>query len=156
MAMERTFAMLKPDAVQRGLVGEIIRRLEATGLRLVGLRMMWASRSQAEAQYGEEIARKYGEQVREWLLNYTCEGPVVPMLLEGPNAIASVRALAGDRPSPCDCTPGTIRRDLGSDSQELSATEGRAIRNLIHTADSLESAEREAGIWFGSLYPDAE
>lgn len=146
--MERTFVMLKPDAVQRALVGEIIARLERTGLRLVAMKMVRASREQAEAQYGEEIAQKHGEDVRRWLLEYIQEGPVVPMVWEGPNAIATVRAVAGDRPSPDQCHPGTIRRDLCTDSQELATSEARAIRNLIHTSDSPESAEREIAIWF--------
>lgn len=141
--------MLKPDAVQRGLVGEIIRRLEQTGLRLVAMRMLQASEELAGRQYGEEIAHKYGDDIRRWLLEYICEGPVVPMIWEGPNAIATVRAVAGDRPSPSDCLPGTIRRDLATDSQELATAERRAIRNLIHTADSAESAEREIALWFG-------
>ncbi len=147
--MERTFAMLKPDAVQRGLVGEIIARIERTGLRLVAMKMARATREQAEEQYGEEIARKHGEHVRLWLLEYIQEGPVVPMVWEGPNAIATVRAVAGDRPSPDQCAPGTIRRDMCTDSQELATAEGRAIRNLIHTSDGPESAEREMRIWFG-------
>lgn len=147
--MERTFAMLKPDAVERRLIGEIIKRLESRGLRLVALRMLHASRALAGEQYGEEIARKYGEQVRERLLDYTCEGPVVPMVWEGLEAISVVRKVAGDRPSPSECAPGTIRGDLGDDSQERARAEGRAIRNLIHTADSPEAAERETALWFG-------
>ena len=147
--MQRTFAMLKPDAVQRGLVGEIIARIERTGLRLVAMKMVRATQQQAEEQYGEEIARKHGEHVRQWLLEYIQEGPVVPMVWEGPNAISTVRAVAGDRPSPDQCTPGTIRRDLCTDSQELATADGRAIRNLIHTSDAPDSAEREMKIWFG-------
>ena len=140
--------MLKPDAVRRGLVGEIIARLERTGLRLVAMRMTQATRELAEQQYGEEIARKHGDHVREWLLQYTCDGSVVPMVWEGDNAVATVRAVAGDKPSPSDCLPGTIRRDLCTDSQELASGQQRAIANLIHTADSAASAEREIGIWF--------
>jgi nucleoside-diphosphate kinase len=147
--MERTFVMLKPDAVERGLVGEIIRRLEATGLRLAALRMLRPTRSLAEQQYGEEIARKYGDQVREWLLEYICSGPVVAMIWEGRNAVSVVRAIAGEKPSPSECAPGTIRRDLCTDSQELAAQEARAIENLVHTADSPEAARRETALWFG-------
>ena len=146
---ERTFAMLKPDAVQRGLVGEIIARIERTGLRLKALKMLTPTRALAEEQYGEEIARKHGEHVRQWLLEYICSGPVVAMIWEGPNAIATVRAIAGERPSPSECAPGTIRRDLCTDSQELATSQGRAIHNLIHTADSPESAQREIELWFG-------
>lgn len=146
--MQKTFVMLKPDAVQRGLVGEIIRRIERTGLQLVALNMVRPTKQQAEQQYGEEITRKYGDDVRRWLLEYICEGPVVVMVWQGPNAVSTVRAIAGERPSPDQCAPGTIRRDFSSDSQELAVAEGRAIRNLIHTADSPESAEREIAIWF--------
>lgn len=147
--MERTFAMLKPDAVRRGLVGHIIARIERTGLRLVAMRMVQPTPEQAAQQYGEEIARKYGDQVRAWLIEYVCAGPAVAMVWEGPNAVQTVRALAGDRPAPADCAPGSIRRDLSLDSADLANHEHRAIHNLIHTSDSPHAAQREIALWFG-------
>ena len=147
--MERTFAMLKPDAVRRGLAGQIIARIERTGLRLVAMHMAQPTPERAARQYGEEIARKYGEQVRAWLIEYVCGGQAVVMAWEGTNAVQTVRALAGDKPSPTDCLPGTIRRDLSVDSADAANREGRAIHNLIHTSDSPEAAEREIALWFG-------
>lgn len=147
--MERTFAMLKPDAVHRGLVGEIIARIERTGLRLWAMHMLQPAPEQAAEQYGQEIADKYGEQVRAWLIEYVCGGQAVVMVWEGPNAVQTVRALAGDKPAPADCLPGSIRRDLSLDSADLATREGRAIHNLIHTSDSPEAAQREIALWFG-------
>jgi nucleoside-diphosphate kinase len=143
-----TFALLKPEAVDQGLVGEIIGRLERAGLRLAALRMLTATRQMAEEHYGEEIERKYGRQVREWLLAYVCDGMVVPMVLVGDDAVATARATAGASPIPAECAPGTIRRDLSDDTRELATAEQRALRNLIHTADSPESAAREMCLWF--------
>jgi len=143
-----TFALLKPEAVDQGLVGEIIGRLERAGLRLVALRMLTATRQMAEEHYGEEIERKYGRQVREWLLDYVCDGMVVPMVLGGEDAVAVVRATAGASPIPAECGPGTIRGDLSDDTRELATAQQRALRNLIHTADSPESAVREMRLWF--------
>lgn len=147
--METTFALIKPEAVAQGLVGEIIRRFEDAGLRVVGLHLVRPSRELAGLHYGEEIERKYGRQVREWLLDYLTEGPVVALMLSGPEAVRVCRKIAGEAPSPADCAPGTIRADLGTDSQEAATAQGRALRNLIHTADSPESAQREAQLWFG-------
>ena len=146
--MERTFAMLKPEVVPRGLVGEIIARLERAGLRLVAMGTVRPTRALVEQQYGQEIADKHGADVRRWLLEYLCSGPVVPMVWEGDNAVEAVRALAGTKPSPSDCLPGTIRRDLCTDSQDLATGEARAIHNLIHTSDSSQAAQREIRLWF--------
>jgi len=148
--VEETFALLKPETVAEGLVGEIIRRFEGAGLRLQALRLLTVPRPLAEAHYGEEIAQKYGAQVREWLLSYITEGPVVAMVLAGPDAIATVRRLSGDKPCPTECAPGTIRGDLGRDSRAAATAEGRALRNLIHSSDSPEAARREVALWFGA------
>jgi nucleoside-diphosphate kinase len=147
--MESTFALIKPEAVSAGLVGEIIARFERAGLRLLQMRLLIPSRALAEDHYGEEIARKYGHHVREWLLDYVVEGPVVALVLSGPEAVRTARSLAGEAACPTQCAPGTIRADLGSDTRECAMAAGRALRNLIHTSDSPDAARSETMLWFG-------
>lgn len=147
--METTFALIKPEAVSEGLVGEIIGRFERGGLRALALELLTPSRELAGHHYGVEIERKYGSQVREWLLEYLVEGPVVAMVLAGPDAVGVTRRIAGESASPADCAPGTIRAEFGNDSRESAMADGRALRNLIHTSDSPHAAEREIQLWFG-------
>ena len=133
MASERTFAMVKPDGVQRGLVGEIVRRYEARGLKLVGLKLLQVPRSKAEEHYAEH----QGKPFYAGLVDYITSGPVVCLALEGKNAVNVVRAMNGAT-KPWDATPGTIRGDLALDIG----------RNIVHGSDSVESAQRELGIYF--------
>ena len=131
--MERTFVMVKPDGVQRGLVGEIIRRFEQRGLRIAGLKIMQCSQDLAEKHY----AVHRGKGFYEGLIRYITSGPVVPMVLEGTDAIAVARATMGAT-APMKAAPGTIRADL---AMEMG-------RNLIHGSDGLETAQFEIGLWF--------
>lgn len=147
--LEASFALLKPEAVENHLIGEIIGRLEKVGLRVVALQMLTASREVAEEHYGEEIEQKYGREVRECLLQYICSGPVVAMVLAGEDAIGLVRRTSGEKANPPECPPGTIRRDLGTDTRDAANAEKRALQNLIHSSDSPESAAREIELWFG-------
>ena len=134
MAVERTLVILKPDAVQRGLVGEIVRRLEARGLKIVGLDMRTIKRDVAARHYAEHE----GKPFYAGLIDYITSGPVVLMVLEGPNAVAVTRATMG-KTNPVDALPGTIRGDLGL----------MTGRNLIHGSDGPESAQREVALFFG-------
>ena len=131
--MERTFAMVKPDGVQRGLVGEIVRRYEARGLKVVGMKLMQVPRTMAEAHYAEH----QGKPFYNGLVEYITSGPVVALALEGKNAVAVVRAMNGAT-KPWDAAPGTIRGDFALDIG----------RNIVHGSDSVESAQRELGIYF--------
>jgi len=131
--VERTLIIVKPDAVQRGLIGEIIRRFETRGLKIVGMKLMQASRSLAEKHYAEHL----GKPFYEGLLNYITSSPVVVMALEGPNAVQAARETIG-KTDPVAAAPGSIRGDLG-------ITKGR---NLVHGSDGVESAERELKLWF--------
>ncbi len=133
MARERTFVLLKPDAVQRGLVGPILGRFEHRGLKVVGLKMMKVSRQLAETYYLEHR----GKPFFEGLVKYVTADPVVAMVLEGDNAVAVVRKMMGKTNS-ADAEPGTIRGDYG-------LTIGR---NLIHGSDSPASAKREIALFF--------
>ncbi len=131
--VERTFALLKPDAVQRGTAGEILHRFERRGLKIVGLKMMRVSRPLAESYYAEHKGKPFYEP----LMSYITSGPVVAMVLEGDGAVAVVRKMMGKTNS-AEAEPGTIRGDY-------ALTIGR---NVIHGSDSLESAKREIGFFF--------
>ena len=130
---ERTFAMVKPDGVQRGLVGEIVRRYEARGLKVVGLKLMQVPRSKAEEHYAEHK----GKPFYNGLVDYITSGPVAAICLEGKNAVSVVRTLNGAT-KPWDAAPGTIRGDLALDIG----------RNVVHGSDSVDAAKRELAIYF--------
>jgi nucleoside-diphosphate kinase len=126
--------LAKPDAVQRGLIGEIILRLERRGLKLIAAKFMQVERSQAEQHY----AIHKGKSFYEGLVNYICSAPVMAMVWEGPQAVAAVRQTMGAT-RPVEAAPGTIRHDFGL---EVS-------RNLTHASDSIENAVAEISLWFG-------
>lgn len=132
--MERTLILVKPDAVQRGLTGEIISRLERRGLRIVGLRMMKMSNALARKHYAEHIGRPFFEG----LIQYITSGPIVAAVLEGPRAVEVVRETMG-KTDPAEASPGTIRGDLALQKG----------RNLIHGSDSKAAAKREIALFFG-------
>ena len=131
--MEKTFAMVKPDGVQRGLVGRIVQRFEERGLKICAMKMMKIQKELAERHYEEHKGKGFYEP----LLSYIISGPVVCMVLEGENAVASVRAMMG-KTNPQDAAPGTIRADF-------SQVTGR---NIVHGSDSPESAKREIKLFF--------
>ncbi|HID06940.1 MAG TPA: nucleoside-diphosphate kinase [Armatimonadetes bacterium] len=125
--------MIKPDGIQRALVGEVISRLERKGLKLVGMKMLWLSREIAEEHYAVHRGKSFFED----LINFVTAGPVVAMVWEGENAIALVRNIMGAL-EPTEATPGSIRGDFA-----LTKT-----MNIIHGADSPEMAEREIKLFF--------
>ncbi len=130
---ERTFVMIKPDAVKRGLIGEIIARFERKGFRIKALKMKWLTREEAEKLY--EVHR--GKPFFEELVSFITSGPVVAMILEGPSAIEVVRLMIGATDGR-KAAPGTIRGDYALD---IGA-------NVIHASDSKESFEREYKVFF--------
>jgi nucleoside-diphosphate kinase len=133
MALERTYAMVKPDGVKRGLVGEVVRRLEQKGFRIVGMKLMQIPREVAERHYGEH----QGKPFFEGLVSFITSGPVVAMVVEGENAILEWRKMMGAT-NPKDAALGTIRGDFASTIDE----------NVAHGSDAPETAEREIGIFF--------
>ena len=133
--MERTLVLIKPDGVQRGLVGEIVGRFERKGLKLVGLRMLDVSEELAERHYAIHADKHF----YAGLVEFITSGPVAAVALEGPDAIATVRRMVG-RTMPNEAEPGTIRGDLGISG----------LRNLIHASDAPETAASELAMWFGS------
>jgi nucleoside-diphosphate kinase len=136
--MERSLVLVKPDGVDRGLTGEVIRRIEAKGYRLVSLELREATRELLDAHYAEHHGKPFFEPLVEFMLS----GPIVAMVVEGQRCIEGFRSLAGAT-DPTMAAPGTIRGDLGRDW-------GHSVQqNLVHGSDSPESAAREIGIWFG-------
>ncbi len=131
--MERTLVIIKPDGVQRGLVGEIIGRFERRGLRIAGLKMVHVSRDLAEEHY----AVHKGKFFYEGLVTYISASPVVAMIVEGYEAIKVVRAMVGST-RPWESAPGTIRGDFAL----------MGLRNLIHASDAPETATSEIALWF--------
>jgi nucleoside-diphosphate kinase len=131
--MERTLVLIKPDAMQRGLAGEILARLERRGLRIVGLKLLQVDRILAERHYGEHV----GKPFYDGLVSYITASPIIAAAFEGTGAVEAVRSTVG-KTNPREAAPGTIRGDFGL---EIG-------RNLIHASDSLESAARELSLFF--------
>ncbi|HHY35600.1 MAG TPA: nucleoside-diphosphate kinase [Firmicutes bacterium] len=131
--MERTLVLAKPDAVARGLVGEIVSRLERKGLKLVAMKMVWMDKEMAGRHY--DVHR--GKAFFEGLVEYITSLPIVAMVWEGPSAVSSVRAVMGAT-DPAKASPGTIRGDLALDISN----------NLVHGSDSVDSAAKEIALFF--------
>jgi nucleoside-diphosphate kinase len=131
--VERSLVLAKPDAVQRGLAGEVIRRLEQRGLKLVGLKLMRIDDALARRHYAEPE----GKPFFEGLVAYITSAPVVAAVFEGPSAITAIRTAVGAT-NPAEAAPGSIRGDLGMERG----------RNLVHASDSADSGKREAALFF--------
>jgi nucleoside-diphosphate kinase len=168
---EMTYVMVKPDGVQRSLIGEVVSRIERTGLKLVALKLLVPTREQAAEHYGKDdawcekvgtrtvesmkaaggepkkSALEYGREVLEGLYDFLTSGPVVAMAWEGNQAVGIVKKIVGGT-EPLTSDVGTIRGDLTVDSYEIANIDGRAVRNLIHCSDEREEAKREISIWF--------
>ena len=134
---ERTLVLVKPDGVSRGLVGEVIARIERKGLKLAALELRTAERAVAEEHYAEHVGKGFYNDLVEFITG----GPLVAIVVEGTRAISAFRQLAGGTDPVEKATPGTIRGDFGLEVQY----------NLVHGSDSPESAEREIKIWFPGL-----
>lgn len=174
--MERTLVLLKPDAVQRGIVGDIISRFEKVGLKIVAAKMVLADKAllgkhypatkemlerlgnntlnsykemglNADEQFTDTTPAVIGAQVRDWLVDFMISGPVFAMVLEGPHSIEIVRKIVGST-LPQKALPGTIRGDYSFDSSFLANSNNRPIRNLIHASGNEEEATTEIALWF--------
>ena len=139
-APERSLVLVKPDGVRRGLTGEVLRRIEAKGYRLVALELRTATRDLLAEHYAEHEGKPFYEPLVEFMMS----GPVAAVVIEGQRCIEGFRSLAGAT-DPTTAAPGTIRGDLGRDWGE------KVQQNLVHGSDSPESAAREIGIWFPGL-----
>lgn len=134
--MERTFTMVKPDGVRKGLIGEVIKRYQDAGLKPIGLKLIRLSKEKAEELYSIHKGKPFYDELVDFILS----GPVVPMVIEGDDAVRRVRDIMGAT-NPKEAAPGTIRGDFAEDISE----------NIVHGADSVESAAREIPIFFSEV-----
>ena len=174
---QRTYVMMKPDGVMRNLTGEVLRRIEKAGLKVVALKMITATREQIVAHYpmsdqawvdrlgdkglstfesldldakeflGSDNKSEIGKNVAESLIDYMTSGPIVCMVVEGIQSIDMMRKLVGHT-LPFKADAGTIRGDFSVDSPAIANVEGRAIHNVIHASEVVEEAEAEIKLWF--------
>lgn len=175
--MERTLVILKPDAVERGIVGDIITRFEKVGLKIVATKMLVPSKELADAHYpkerkpfvtgmgqktldnykdqgmdpvaefGTDDPYKIGLEIQTWLVDFLTTGPAIAMVIEGPHAVDLVRKICGFT-LPAAAQPGTIRGDYSFDSSSLANTARRPIKNLVHASGDIEEAAHEVKLWF--------
>ena len=168
---QRTLVLLKPDAVQRSLVGEILLRIERTGLKFTAFKFLVASEAQLTEHYNkdekwflekgkriiedrkshgmsvEKSALEYGKEIVELIVNFMTAGPVLAFVVEGNESVAVVKKIVGAT-EPKTSDVGTIRGDYTVDSYDHSSVQNRAVRNLVHCSESPEEAEREIPVWF--------
>lgn len=178
-AIEQTLVVFKPEAVQRGVNGEIIARFEKAGIKIVAAKMVNVTKDLAEKHYplsrtewvtmmgektlenyekfgisakerhGTEDAFQIGKMIQKWLIDYITQSPVFAIVLEGPHVIEMVRKMCGHT-LPLNAAPGTIRGDYAFDSSYLANMKGRAIKNLMHASGNKEEAEYEVSLWFSN------
>ena len=147
MEKERTLVLIKPDGVVRNLAGKIIMRFEDAGLKIAGMKMVWADDEFAGRHYRKDIEEKHGKRVRDGLIKYIREGPVIAMVLEGVSAIAVVRKIVGST-YPSESLPGTIRGDFAHISKDYANSNEINVRNLIHASADEKDAKIEIPLWF--------
>lgn len=175
--MEKTLVLIKHDGVSRGLIGRIVSRFERVGLKLVALEFIKSTSDMGEGHYptsdewylkvgnrtlsdykakgidpiqelGTDKPMQIGKLVKQWNVDYLTYGPVLAIVLEGPDAVSLVRKIAGDT-IPSKALPGTIRGDFGMDSIEQANKQKRPLYNLIHASGEVDEAETEIALWFG-------
>jgi nucleoside-diphosphate kinase len=147
MVIQQTFVLIKPDGVARGLIGEIIKRFEQRGFKIVALKLVQVNKDFAKMHYTEEIEKRRGKQVREALLDYVTSGPVVAMVVEGVDAIENVRKLVGSTESKSSL-PGTIRGDYSHVSFDYADQHHLPVRNVVHASSDKADAINEISLWF--------
>jgi nucleoside-diphosphate kinase len=144
--MERTLIVVKPDGVQRSLVGRLIQRFEDVGFKIVAMKMVWIDAEFAKKHYFD-LAERRGEHVLNNMVNLMTEGPVVAVVLEGVEAAENVRRIVGAT-EPKSAAPGTIRGDFAHHSFGYTDEKGQGIRNLIHASGDAKEAKQEIALWF--------
>jgi len=145
--IERTLVLLKPDAVKRGVMGEIITRFEKVGMKIVACRLAWVDAEKAKQHYTEDITVRRGEHVRNFLVDFITSGPVMALVIEGVDAIENVRMMVGAT-EPKSALPGTIRGDYSHISYKHADEQKKVVANLIHASSDAADAEREISVWF--------
>lgn len=141
--INRTLVLIKPDGVQRSLVGEILQRFEKVGLKILGMKMVWVDSDFSKKHYKEHVEKPFYPGLESMIT----EGPVVAMVLEGIEAVSLVRKMVGST-EPKSAQPGTIRGDYSHHSYGYADDKGIAIKNLIHASGNLEEAGIEINLWF--------
>lgn len=173
---EKTVLLIKPDGVKRGLIGEILSRVEKRGLKIIALEMFWPNKAQIDEHYpkdkewlkriGEKTIKNYkeygldvkkelgtdnleeiGKMVRGWLMDYMTSGPIVKAVIKGIHAIDMVRKIVGSS-MPAQAEMGTIRGDFSVDDSTAANRDKRAIHNLVHASENLKESEHELNFWF--------
>ncbi len=173
---EKTVVLIKPDGVKRGLIGEIISRIEKRGLKIIALEMIWATKNQIDdhypkdekwisrlgdktkatfEKYGIDVkkemkiddSKKIGKMVRSWLIDFMTAGPLVKIVVKGVHSIDMLRKLCGNT-IPALAEMGTIRGDFSVDSPAIANQAKRAVHNIIHASETLEEAKHEIDFWF--------
>lgn len=145
--LERSLVLLKPDAIDRGLVGEIITRFERTGLKLAGLKLVWSDKDTAMKHYTEDLAERRGQHVRDLMIDMITSGPIVAIAIEGIEAVEVVRKMVGET-EPKKALPGTIRGDYAHTSFQYADKKKIGVFNIVHASANPEEAEIELSVWF--------
>ncbi len=144
--IERTLILIKPDGVQRGLIGRITQRFEDAGMKVVGAKMVWIDENLGKKHYFD-VGQRRGEKVLSLLLKFMTTGPVMAYCLEGVNVVENVRKIVGST-EPKSALPGTIRGDFAHHSYGYMDAKESAIKNLIHASGNVEEAKYEVALWF--------
>lgn len=141
--MERSLVLVKPDGVERAIVGDVISRFERVGLKIVGMKMVWMNKEFSKKHYDAHVEKPFYQGLEDFMT----AGPVVAMVLEGIHAVEVVRKLVGGT-EPKSAAPGTIRGDYTHHSYAYADAKGIAIKNIIHASGDLEDAKKEVALWF--------
>ena len=145
--INKTLVLIKPDGIQRGLIGEIIKRFEQRGLKIVALKMTKVDKKFAVKHYKQSIADKHVDNARNYLLDYITSTPIIAMVIEGSNAILHVRKIVGNT-YPGEADIWTIRGDFAHASKAYAKAAKKALPNLIHASENEEDAKEEISLWF--------
>lgn len=146
---QRTLVLLKPDALQRGIVGEVITRFERVGAKIVGMKLLISEKDTVQKHYTEDLAKRRGEHVRELMIKMLTSGPIVAIALEGIDIVETVRKMVGAT-EPKAAAPGTIRGDYAHVSYGQADKSGLGVFNLIHASATPEEGIIELDVWFKS------
>ena len=145
--LQRTLVLLKPDAINRGIVGEILQRFERVGAKMVGLKLLISDADTAAQHYTEDISRRRGEHIRKLMIEMLTSGPIMAIVFEGVEIVEVVRKLVGET-EPKKAAPGTIRGDYAHVSYAYSDAKKIGVFNLIHASANPAEAETEIKVWF--------
>ncbi len=141
--LEKTFVAIKPDGVERGLVGEVIKRFENRGLKIIAMKMVWIDRNFAKKHYAAHMKKPFYKGLEDFIVS----GPVVAMVVEGIDAIANTRKMVGAT-TPSEAQAGTIRGDFAHQTLQHADKHGHAVVNIVHASSSPEDAKAEIALWF--------